>query len=132
MNYAFFLLPLSVVSKSNKGLDENGSFIEFEGNRIYRLHVVGSVVTVDINEDGRSGYAIIDDTSSSILAHFQSTLIKEIEKLARGDLVEVVGYIDIYNESVTLSMVNIKGISVERYAHNKIESIKNMKALGVK
>ena len=99
MNYTFFMLPLSITEKAERGSDENGNFVMLNGTRIYRMHLVGTVVALELNEESGSGYIILDDTFSSMLVHFQRPLFGLFKEIQRGCLVEVLGTIDVYNES---------------------------------
>lgn len=129
MDYTFFLLPLSTVEKGERGSDADGNFISINEKRIYRLHLVGSIAAMELNEESGSGYLILDDTFSTILVHFQKPLFNLFKEVSKGDTVEVLGTIDVYNESTTLGLNNIRKVSLERYSYNKIESIKNAEAI---
>jgi RPA family protein len=129
MNYTFFMLPLTILEKGERGSDENGNFINFNGNKIYRLHLVGSVAALELNEESGSGYIILDDTFSTILVHFQKPFFGLFKEITKGSTVELLGTIDVYNESTTLELNNIRKVSLERYSYNKIESIKNANVL---
>lgn len=125
MNYTFFMIPLSVIEKTERGSDESGNFITINGVKIYRLHLIGTIAAMEINEESGSGYIILDDTFSTILVHFQRPLFNLFKDLSKGNMVEVLGSIDVYNESTTLELNNIRRVTLERYAYNKLESIKN-------
>ncbi len=125
MDYTFFMLPLSIISDSQKGSDQEGAFLEYKGKKIYRLHLVGSIAALEINEESGSGYVILDDTFSTILVHFQRAMFRSMGELEKGNMVEVLGTIELYNDSVTLSLNNIKRVNMDRYMYNKIQSIKN-------
>ena len=129
MDYTFFMLPLSIMEKSEKGSDAGGNFIRYNGTTIYRMHLVGSVAAMDINEESESGYLILDDTFSSVLVHFQRSFFSLFKNINRGDFVEVLGTLNFYNDSTTLQLNNIKKIDMKRYMYNKIESIKNLKRI---
>ncbi len=129
MEYTFFMVPLSAIKDKKYGSDQDGSFVETLNRKIYRVHIVGSIAAIEINGESGSGYMIIDDTFSSVLVHFQSNMFRNVENLQKGDFVEVLGDIDTYNDSVTVSLQNIKKINLSRYVFNKLESIKNMQAL---
>jgi RPA family protein len=129
MDYTFFMLPLSIMEKAERGSDENGNFLKFNNIKVYRLHLVGTVAALEVNEESGSGYLILDDTFSTILVHFQKQFFNQLSNIERGDIVEVLGTIDVYNESTTLSLNNIRRVDLERYSYNKIESIKNAKEL---
>ncbi len=131
MNYTYFMLPLSILKGTERGVDEEGNFILAKDKKVYRLHVVGSVAALELNEESGSGYVVIDDTFSTVLAHFQKPLFNLFNDIVRGSLVEAIGSIDVYNESTTLYLNNIKKISLDRYCYNKLESIKNLKAIVV-
>ncbi len=126
MDYTYFMLPLSILKDAEKGSDGSGSFIIHGQAKIYRMHLVGSIAAIEINAETKGGYLILDDTFSTVLVHFQSSLFRNIDRFKKGDLVEVIGDIDTYNETVTVSMTNIKKINLDRYCFNKIESIKNL------
>lgn len=123
------MVPLSAIKDKKYGSDQDGSFVETLNRKIYRVHIVGSIAAIEINGESGSGYMIIDDTFSSVLVHFQSNMFRNVENLQKGDFVEVLGDIDTYNDSVTVSLQNIKKINLSRYVFNKLESIKNMQAL---
>lgn len=125
MDYTFFMIPLSILSESQKGSDQDGAFIEYNKKKIYRMHIVGSIAAIELNEESGSGYMIIDDTFSTVLVHFQRPMFRLLEKVEKGDLVEVLGTVELYNDSVTLSLSNLKKIALERYMYNKLQSIKN-------
>ncbi len=129
MNYTYFMLPLSVLEKADRGSDESGNFIVINDNKIYRLHLIGSIAAMELNEESGSGYLILDDTFSTVLVHFQRPLFSLFKDIIKGSTVEVLGTIDVYNESTTLELNNIKKVSLERYSYNKIESIKNAKVI---
>ena len=129
MDYTYFMLPLTAIKEGEKGSDSSGSFIAFKSVRMYRMHLIGSIAAIEINQETKGGYLILDDTFSSILIHFQSNMFRDIDKFKKGDLVEVLGDIDTYNDTVTLSLSNIKLIDLSRYSFNKIESIKNMQLI---
>lgn len=126
MDFTFFLLPLSVIQDSKKAADDDGNFLELGGSKIYRLHIIGSVYTMETNEETGSGYLVVDDTFSSILVHFQKQSFQSIENVNKGDFIEVLGTIDVYNDSITLSLNNLAPISLSRYCYNKIQSIVNL------
>jgi RPA family protein len=123
------MLPVNVIKDAEKGSDSSGSYVIYKSAKIYRMHIVGSIAVIEINSETKGGYLILDDTFSSILVHFQSSMFKDIDTFRKGDLVEVIGDIDTYNDTVTLSMSNIKKINLSRYCLNKIESIKNMQLI---
>jgi RPA family protein len=123
------MLPVNVIKDVEKGNDSSGSYVVYKSAKIYRMHLVGSIAVIEINPETKGGYLILDDTFSSILVHFQSSMFKDIDTFRKGDLVEVIGDIDTYNDTVTLSMSNIKKINLSRYCLNKIESIKNMQLI---
>ena len=129
MDYTYFMLPLTIVKEGERGSDGSGSFISFRSVKVYRMHLVGSIAAIEINQETKGGYIILDDTFSTILVHFQSNMFRDIDEFRKGDLVEVFGDVDTYNETVTLSLGNIKKIGLDRYCFNKIESIKNMQLL---
>ncbi len=129
MDYTYFMLPLSVLKEGNMNKDPNGGFVSFKSIDIYKMHVVGSIAAIEINQETKGGYLIIDDTFSSVLVHFQSTMFNNIDEFKKGDLVEILGDIDIYNDTITLSLRNIIKIGLSRYSFNKIESIKNMRLI---
>ncbi len=129
MDYTFYMLPLSVFKDAVYGSDDEGSFVELFGRKMRRFHIVGSIAAMEMNSESGSGYIIVDDTFSSVLVHFQSSMFRTVENLQKGDLVEVLGDVDTYNESITLSMQNIRGIDLSRYSFNKLESIKNLQAI---
>ncbi|EFD92702.1 MAG: nucleic acid binding OB-fold tRNA/helicase-type [Candidatus Parvarchaeum acidophilus ARMAN-5] len=129
MDYTYFMLPLSILNNAEKNNDSGGSFIVYKSNNIYRMHLVGSIAAIEINPETKGGYLILDDTFSTILVHFQSSMFRDIETFKKGDLIEILGNIDIYNDTITLSMTNIKKITLSRYCFNKIESIKNLISL---
>ena len=129
MDYTFFMLPLSIMEKAEKGSDGGGGFVRYNGTPIYRLHLVGSVAAMEINEESESGYLLLDDTFSSILVHFQRSFFGLLKNMKRGDFVEVLGTLNFYNDSTTLQLNNIKKIGLKRYMYNKIESIKNLKEI---
>ncbi|MCL4399296.1 hypothetical protein M1293_02200 [Candidatus Parvarchaeota archaeon] len=124
MDYTFYMLPLSIIQKAERGSDENGTFLLFNERKIYRLHLVGSIAAIEINHETGSGYLILDDTFYTILVHFQQPIFKYVEDMKKGDLVEMLGSIDIYNDSVTMSLTVIKSITLERYCFNKLESLR--------
>ena len=129
MDYTFFMLPLSVIADSQKGSDQDGAFLEYAGRKLYRLHLVGSIAALELNEESGSGYMILDDTFSTMLVHFQRGMFRLLNEIEKGNIVEVLGTIELYNDSVTLSLNNVKKISLERYMYNKIQSIKNAMSL---
>ncbi|MCL5101597.1 MAG: hypothetical protein M1348_03235 [Candidatus Parvarchaeota archaeon] len=119
------MLPLSIVDKAEHASDGDGNFVNFKGTKIYRLRVIGTIAAMEINEESGSGYIILDDTFSTILVHFQRPMFGLFKEVNKGTIVEVLGTIDVYNESTTLELNNIKKTSLERYAYNQLESIKN-------
>ncbi len=129
MNYTFFMLPLSIMGSADRGSDESGNFVTLKGTKIYRLHLIGTIAALELNEESGSGYIILDDTFSTMLVHFQKPLFNLFKEIQKGSLVEVLGTIDVYNESTTLELNNIKKVDMVRYTYNKIESIKNLKEL---
>ena len=129
MDYTYFMLPLTILKESEKGSYSSGSFASFKSVKIYRMHLVGSIAAIEINSETKGGYLILDDSFSTILVHFQSNLFRGIDQFKKGELVEILGDIDTYNDTITLSMSNIKKIDLSRYCFNKIESIKNMRLL---
>ncbi len=120
------MLPLSVINESEIGTEDNVSYILYKGRKISRLHLVGSIASIELNQDINSGYIILDDTFSTILMHFQSQLFNTVKDFQKGNLIEAMGSIEVFNQSITINLMNIKKISLSRYAYNKIESIKNM------
>ncbi|MDP8012967.1 MAG: hypothetical protein RAK22_02600 [Nanoarchaeota archaeon] len=129
MNFTFFLLPLSVIKSASPGSDSDGSYLLLNGIKIYRLHLVGTIINLDLDEDKGSGYLIVDDTFSSVLVHFQRPLFKYFENIGKGDMVEVLGTVENNDNGVVLSLNNIKKINLERYMYNKLECIKNLQEL---
>ncbi|MCL5009849.1 MAG: hypothetical protein M1433_02645 [Candidatus Parvarchaeota archaeon] len=129
MDYTFFMLPLKVIENTERGSDEEGNFILYGGRKIYRLHLIGTIAAIEVNEESGSGYFVLDDTFSTILVHFQTPLFNMFTDISRGSSVEVLGTIDIFNDSLTLRLGNIKKVTLERYSYNKIQSIKNMMEL---
>ena len=129
MDYTYFMLTLDFLKDGEKGNDSSGSFIKYKSTSIYRVHLVGSIAAIEINPETKGGYLILDDTFSTILVHFQSNLFNDIDKFRKGDLIEVLGDIDAYNETITIAMTNIKKITLSRYCFNKLESIKNQKLI---
>ncbi len=123
------MLPLSIMGNAERGSDESGNFVMLNGVKIYRLHLVGTVAALELNEESGSGYIILDDTFSTMLVHFQKPLFNLFKEIQKGSLVEVLGTIDVYNESATLELNNIKKVDMVRYTYNKLESIKNLKEL---
>ncbi|MCL4406733.1 MAG: hypothetical protein M1573_00950 [Candidatus Parvarchaeota archaeon] len=132
MDFTFFMVPLSVINDGQRISDSEGSCIEIAGKKMYRLHVIGSVYTMDFKEETGSGYLVLDDTFSSILVHFEKQSFRMVERINKGDFVEVLGSIDIYNENVTLSLNNIISIGLDRYCYNKVQSILNLKDINGK
>ena len=111
MDYTYFMLPLSFLKESERNKDGESSFLIYKSTKIYRLHLVGSIAAIEINPETKGGYLILDDTFSTILVHFQSSMFRNIEEFKKGDLIEVLGDIDAYNETITLAMTNIKKVS---------------------
>ena len=103
-----------MVNLSTRGSDQDGAFLLFAGHKIYRLHLVGSVAALEINEESGSGYFILDDTFSTVLVHFQSDMFGIMRDVNKGELVEVLGSLDMYNDSVTLALGNIKKVDAGR------------------
>ncbi len=126
MDYTFFMLPLKSLENTERGSGEDGNFVSYGGRKIYRLHLIGTVAALEMNEENGSGYFVLDDTFSTILVHFQRRFFGLFSGIVRGSTVEILGTIDIFKDSLTLSLNNIKKVSLERYSYNKLESIKNM------
>ena len=111
------------------GSDSDGSFLNLNGTKIYRLHLVGTIVALELNQESQSGYLLIDDTFSTILVHFKQISFNYFDSIKRWDMVEVLGTLDINDKSVTLLLNNIKKIKLDRYVYNKLQSIKNLNTL---
>jgi RPA family protein len=126
MDYTFFMLPLKVLENAESGSGDDGNFITYSGKKIYRLHIIGTIAALETNEESGSGYFVIDDTFSTILVHFQRPFFHLFSDITRGNMVEVLGTIDLFKDSLTLGLNNIKKVSLSRYSYNKLESIKNM------
>lgn len=130
MDYTFFMLPLSIADGFKPGADHQMNIIQYNGVDIYRLHLVGAVVLMEVNYSENSGYLVLDDTFSTILVHFEGGITRSLSGIRRWDLVEVLGTIDTNNEKATLALSSIVKIGLSRYVFNKIQSIKNLKELG--
>lgn len=129
MNYTYFLLPLSILEFSIPGYDSDGNFLDLNGMKIYRLHLVGTIVALELNQESQSGYLLLDDTFSTILVHFGQGAFNYFDSIKRWDMVEVLGSVDINDKSVTLLLNNIKKIKLDRYMYNKLQSIRNFNRL---
>lgn len=129
MDYTFFMLPLSVIEGYKPGADSQANLINYNGIDIYRLHLTGAVVLMEVNYSDNSGYFILDDTFSTILVHFEGGMFRNLSEIRRWDLVEVLGTVDVNGEKVTLTLNNIIKIGLSRYVFNQIQSIKNLKEL---
>tara|TARA_Y100000310_G_C20646160_1_gene796707 strand:+ start:140 stop:808 length:669 start_codon:yes stop_codon:yes gene_type:complete len=92
-----------------EGWDPN--YVVLGGKQVSRVHVVATVVSKFVADDGNYGALTIDDGSETIRVKAFGPDVKRVENAKVGELVRFVGKVKEYNEEVYLSPEIVKPLN---------------------
>ncbi|MFH1126592.1 MAG: OB-fold nucleic acid binding domain-containing protein [archaeon] len=111
--------------QAQTGFDPNYVLAD-DGRKLSRVHVLATVVSTYLSDDKKYGFVVMDDATGMIrLKAFQDT--KVIQKVKKGDIVDVIGRIRQYNNEVHIYPEIVKRIDDPNYETlRKIELVQMM------
>ena len=103
--------------------DDSGDFTVINGDKTKRIRIMGRVVAKFVNFERTYGDVTLDDETGCIKCKFFVSNLYEIKKIQIGDLIEIFGRINLFNDEIqiiTESLGILKNINYELLRKLKI------------
>jgi len=88
----------------------NGEFLNINGDEVYRVRSIGTIIVKFLSDDGNYGFLVLDDGTSTIRIKAWQDNVTKIKFYDIGDLVEVFAGVQEYEGEVYLSPIIIRKI----------------------
>jgi RPA family protein len=109
--------------------DEEDREITTAYGRVDEVRACGTVMDKVITEDGKYAYIILDDGTETIRLKTWRDDVARLDGVERGDIVDVIGRLNHYNEEIYISPKIIKKISYNFWLLRHLEIIDMVKTL---
>lgn len=81
-----------------------------DGRKLFRVHVLATAINTYVSDDEKYAFVVLDDATAMIRVKiFQDT--KPVQKIKKGDLVDIIGRIRQYNSEIHISPEIVKILS---------------------
>ena len=97
--------------------------------KINEIRAFGTVMDKFVTEDGKYSYIILDDGTETIRLKTWRDDVRRMEGIEKGDIVDVIGKLNYYNEEIYISPKIIKKIPYNFWLLRHLEIIENLKNL---
>lgn len=96
---------------------------------VNEIRALGTVISKFISDDGNYSHIILDDGTETIRLKTWRDDMKRMEEVEKGDIIDVIGRLNYYNEEIYISPKIVKKISYNFWLLRHLEIIELLKNL---
>ena len=120
---------LRVIDIVNGEWDDENQCVKTVFGKVNEIRAFGTVMDKFVTEDGKYSYIILDDGTETIRLKTWRDDVRRMEGIEKGDIVDIIGKLNYYNEEIYISPKIIKKISYNFWLLRHLEIIENLKTL---
>ncbi len=120
---------LRVVDIVNGEWDDENQCVKTVFGKINEIRAFGTVMDKFVTEDGKYSYIILDDGTETMRLKTWRDDVRRMDGIEKGDIVDIIGKLNYYNEEIYIFPKIIKKISYNFWLLRHLEIIENLKTL---
>ncbi|HEC95452.1 MAG TPA: hypothetical protein ENI50_00325 [Euryarchaeota archaeon] len=120
---------LRVIDIVNGEWDDENQCVRTVFGKVNEIRAFGTVMDKFVTEDGKYSYIILDDGTETIRLKTWRDDVRRMDGIEKGDIVDIIGKLNYYNEEIYISPKIIKKISYNFWLLRHLEIIENLKTL---
>ena len=120
---------LRVIDIVNGEWDDENQCVKTVFGKVNEIRAFGTVMDKFVTEDGKYSYIILDDGTETIRLKTWRDDVRRMDGIEKGDIVDIIGKLNYYNEEIYISPKIIKKISYNFWLLRHLEIIENLKTL---
>jgi RPA family protein len=120
---------LRVVDIVNGEWDDENQCVRTVFGKINEIRAFGTVMDKFVTEDGKYSYIILDDGTETMRLKTWRDDVRRMDGIEKGDIVDIIGKLNYYNEEIYIFPKIIKKISYNFWLLRHLEIIENLKTL---
>ncbi len=109
--------------------DDENQDVKTVFGKINEIRAFGTVMDKFVTEDGKYSFIILDDGAETIRLKTWRDDVRRMDGIEKGDIVDVIGKLNYYNEEIYISPKIIKKISYNFWLLRHLEIIENLQTL---
>jgi len=109
--------------------DDENQCVKTVFGKVNEIRAFGTVMDKFVTEDGKYSYIILDDGTETIRLKTWRDDVRRMDGIEKGDIVDIIGKLNYYNEEIYISPKIIKKISYNFWLLRHLEIIENLKTL---
>ena len=120
---------LRVIDIVNGEWDDENQCVRTVFGKVNEIRAFGTVMDKFVTEDGKYSYIILDDGTETIRLKTWRDDVRRMDGIEKGDIVDIIGKLNYYNEEIYIFPKIIKKISYNFWLLRHLEIIENLKTL---
>ncbi|MCK4637696.1 MAG: hypothetical protein KAT49_07440 [Methanomicrobia archaeon] len=120
---------LRVIDIVNGEWDEENQDVKTAFGKTNEIRAFGTVMDKFVTEDGKYSFIILDDGTETMRLKTWRDDVRRMDGIEKGDIIDVIGKLNYYNEEIYISPKIIKKISYNFWLLRHLEIIENLKTL---
>jgi len=120
---------LRVIDIVNGEWDDENQCVKTVFGKINEIRAFGTVMDKFVTEDGKYSFIILDDGTETIRLKTWRDDVRRMDGIEKGDIVDIIGKLNYYNEEIYIFPKIIKKISYNFWLLRHLEIIENLKTL---
>ena len=109
--------------------DDENQDVKTVFGKVNEIRAFGTVMDKFVTEDGKYSFIILDDGTETMRLKTWRDDVRRMDGIEKGDIVDVIGKLNYYNEEIYISPKIIKKISYNFWLLRHLEIIENLKTL---